>query len=114
MRNRKATGIARKRLKSAERFLKQKNQEQFWSEVSNALWGYLSDKFNIPRSSLSMASVNEALTAKNVNEELIRQFIDTLNNCEFARFAPGDKSQAMDELYRQAIDVITRTEQELR
>ncbi|MBK9356313.1 MAG: protein BatD [Bacteroidales bacterium] len=114
MRNRKATGIARKRLKLAQKFLKQGNQEAFWSEVSNALWGYMSDKFNIPRSTLSMTSVNEALIAKNVNEELIKQFISILNNCEFARFAPGNKSQAMDELYNQAIDVITRTEQELR
>ncbi len=114
MRNRKATGIARKRLKLADKFLKQGNQDAFWTEVSNALWGYMSDKFNIPRSALSMDSANEALSAKNVNEELIRQFINTLNNCEFARFAPGNKSQAMSELYSQAIDVITRTEQELR
>ncbi len=114
MRNRKATGIARKRLKLAEKFLKLQNQEAFWAEVSNALWGYMSDKFNIPRSTLSMDSVNEALSKKNVNAELIKQFINTLNNCEFARFAPGNKTQAMDELYRQAIDVITRTEQELR
>jgi archaellum component FlaG (FlaF/FlaG flagellin family) len=114
IRNRKATGVARKRLKLAEKFLKQGNQEAFWTEVSNALWGYMSDKFNIPRSTLSMDSVNEALSAKKVNEELIRQFINTLNNCEYARFAPGNKSQAMSELYSQAIDVITRTEQELR
>ncbi|MFH1121699.1 MAG: BatD family protein [Bacteroidota bacterium] len=114
MRNRKATGVARKRLKLAEKFLKQANQEAFWSETSNALWGYMSDKFNIPRSTLSMDSVNEALSAKNVNEELIKQFMSTLNNCEFARFAPGNKTQAMDQLYGQAIDVITRTEQELR
>lgn len=114
MRNRKATGVARKRLKSAEIFMKQGKHESFWLEVSSALWGYLSDKFNIPRSTLSIDSVNEALSAKNVNEELTRQFIDTLNNCEFARFAPVDKSHAMEELYKQAIDVITRTEQELR
>jgi hypothetical protein len=114
MRNRKATGVARKRLKLAEKYLKQSNQELFWSETSNALWGYMSDKFNIPRSTLSMDSVNEALQAKNVNEALIKQFISTLNNCEFARFAPGNKSQLMDELYKEAIEVITRTEQELR
>ena len=114
MRNRKATGVARKRLKLAEKYLKQSNQELFWSETSNALWGYMSDKFNIPRSTLSMDSVNEALQAKNVNEALIKQFISTLNNCEFARFAPGNKSRLMDELYKEAIEVITRTEQELR
>lgn len=114
MRNRKATGIARKRLKLAEKFLKQGNQDAFWLEISNALWGYMSDKFNIPRSTLSMDSANEALNAKKVNENLISLFISTLHNCEFARFAPGNKTQAMDELYKQAIDVITRTEQELR
>jgi len=114
MRNRKATGVARKRLKLAEKYLKQSKQELFWSEISNALWGYMSDKFNIPRSTLSMDSVNEALQAKNVNETLIKQFISTLNNCEFARFAPGNKSQLMDQLYKEAIEVITRTEQELR
>lgn len=114
MRNKKATGVARKRLKSAEKFLKKGEHEAFWAETSNALWGYMSDKFNIPRSALSMDSVNTALSAKNVNETLIKQFIDTLNNCEFARFAPGNRSQKMDEIYNQAIDVITKTEQELR
>lgn len=114
MRNRKATRVARKRLKAAEQFLKQKNQDAFWAEVSNALWGYISDKFNIPGSTLSMDSVNQALKNKNVDEELITQFISTLNNCEFARFAPGDKSLAMDKLYREAIEVITNTEQHLK
>lgn len=114
MRNRKATRVARKRLKAAEQFLKQKNQDAFWAEVSNALWGYISDKFNIPGSTLSMDSVNQALKNKNVDEELITQFISALNNCEFARFAPGDKSLAMDKLYREAIEVITNTEQHLK
>lgn len=114
MRNRKATRVARKRLKAAELFMKQKNQEAFWVEVSNALWGYISDKFNIPRATLSMDSVNEALKNKNVKDELIDQFITALNNCEFARFAPGEKSQVMEQLYSEAIDVITNTEQQLK
>lgn len=114
MRNKKATGIARKRLKSAERFMKQNKPDEFWSEASNALWGYMSDKFNIPRSALSMDSVNGALRSKGVKDELISNFIEVLNKCEFARFAPGNKTQAMDEIYKQSIEVITRTEDELK
>lgn len=114
MRNKKATGIARKRLKSAERFMKQNKPDEFWSEASNALWGYMSDKFNIPRSALSMDSVNGALRSKGVKDELISSFIEVLNRCEFARFAPGNKTQAMDEIYKQSIEVITRTEDELK
>ncbi|GAB1405721.1 hypothetical protein MASR1M74_29030 [Lentimicrobium sp.] len=112
--NKKATRVARKRLKSFEYHLKHGQAEPFWTEVSNALWGYLSDKFNIPLSKLSMESVNEALTAKNVNPDLINQFIEAISDCEFARFAPGNKTQAMEALYRKALDVITRTEQELK
>ena len=114
MKNKKATGIARKRLKLAERYLKQGKHEDFWAETSNALWGYMSDKFNIPRATLSMDSVNDALMAKGVKELLIASFIDVLHNCEFARFAPGNKEQAMDKVYRQAIEVITQTEEELK
>ncbi len=114
MRNKKATGIARKRLKLAERYLKQGKDEDFWAETSNALWGYMSDKFNIPRATLSMDSVNDALMAKGVKELLIASFIDVLHNCEFARFAPGNKAQAMDKIYQQAIEVITQTEEELK
>jgi len=114
MRNRKATRIARKRLKAAEQFLKNNNQAAFCNEISNALWGYISDKFNISRSALSIDSVSEALTQKNVKDELIIKFVDTLNNCEFVRFAPGDKSAVMSNLYSEALAVITQTEQELK
>lgn len=114
MRNRKATSIAKKRLKAAEQFLKNGNQSAFCNEISNALWGYISDKFNISRSTLSIDSVTEALQKKNVKDELIIKFVNTLNNCEFARFAPGDKSQVMANLYSEALEVITQTEQELK
>lgn len=114
MRNRKATGVARKRLKAAEQYLKNGNQSAFCTEVSNALWGYISDKFNISRSALSLDSVTDALRKKNLNEDLIAKFLNALNNCEFARFAPGDKSQVMGNLYSEAIQVITQTEQELK
>lgn len=114
MKNRKATGIAKKRLKAAEQYLKNGNQSAFCNEISNALWGYISDKFNIPRSSLSMDSVTDALQKKNVSEGLIIKFVNTLNNCEYARFAPGDKSQIMVNLYTEALEVITQTEQELK
>lgn len=114
LRNKKATRVAKKRLKVAEHHLKQGNQQAFCSEISNALWGYISDKFNIQRSALSIDSVSDALKNKNVKEEITSKFVNTLNNCEFARFAPGDKSQIMGNLYSEALEVITQTEQELK
>jgi len=112
-RNRKATKVAHGRLKKAEQFLKVKDQDNFYIEMSQALWGYISDKLGIERSKLSMDTVNEALKEKNVPDDLTQQFIDTLNSCEFARFAPGSAEEKMDDLYQKGIEVITKAEKVL-
>jgi predicted transcriptional regulator len=114
MRNKKATGVARKRMKTAEAYLRENKKEPFLDEVFKALWGYVSDKLSIPISELSKETVNEKFTEKNVNEELGKQFITTLNNCEYARFAPADDSVTLDSIYNEAIDIITKMEGELK
>jgi len=114
LKNRKATKVAKKRLQKAKTYLTTKEKDKFYIEISQALWGYLSDKFSIPLAGLSMDSVNEALKSKNVKEEITNQFIKTLNDCEFARFAPGDESLKMDKIYKEAIEIISKTENELK
>ena len=114
MKNLRATKIARKRLKKAELFLKEQKQEPFYEEISQALWGYLSDKFSIPLAELSMDNVRQTLQQKEVSEEIIAEFMGTLQNTEYARFAPGEKSVSMGKVYNEALGIITRIEQELR
>ena len=113
VRNKKATKIAKKRLQNAYSYLKIKDQNHFYEELSQALWGYISDKLNIARSQLSMDTVKETMTSKNVPEDIVNQFIDLLNSCEYARFAPGDPGKKMDELYQKGIEVITKAEKNL-
>ncbi len=114
VKNRKATKVARKNLKKANEFLKTQKRDEFYTEVSRALWGYLSNKFNIPLSSLSMDSVRDRLSAKAVSKESIDSFIEVLNKCEFARFAPGESTNLMNEIYKEAILFISRIESELK
>lgn len=113
VRNRKATKIAKKRLNNAYNYLKIKDQGHFYEEFSQALWGYISDKLNISRSQLSMDSVKEMMESKNVPEDIVNQFIDSLNSCEFARFAPGDPDKKMEDLYEKGIEIITKAEKNL-
>ncbi len=112
-RNRKADKVSRGRLKNAYQFLKTKDQEKFYVEMSQALWGYIADKMGIERSKLSMDTVSETMKSKNVPDELTQQFVDTLNSCEFARFAPGSAEEKMDDLYQRGIDVISKAEKVL-
>ena len=112
-RNRKADKVARGRLKNAYQHLKAKDQDKFYVEMSQALWGYIADKLGIERSKLSMDTVSETMNAKQVPNELTQQFVDTLNSCEFARFAPGSAEEKMDDLYHRGIEVISKAEKVL-
>ncbi|MFH1159696.1 MAG: BatD family protein [bacterium] len=114
MKNRKATRVAKKRLRKAEDFLKHGKQDPFYEEISQALWGYLGDKFGIPKAELSMDSVLQVLQGKQVSEEIIAQFISTLNDTEYARFAPGDKAPRMEETYSKAMEIIAKIERSLK
>lgn len=114
MKNKNATKVARKKLKKAHDFLRSRSEADFYNEMGQTLWGYVSDKFSIPLAELSIVTVHDILLVKNVSEEVITEFIDTLNNCEYARFAPGDKASTMEKVYKQGIDIISKIEDQLK
>ena len=114
MRTKKANKVAIKRMKLAGKLLSENKKDAFYDEVLKALWGYISDKLNIPVSRLSKDNIEEKLRNHGVNEELIKEFLNALNDCEFARFAPGDENQAMDKVYSSSIEVISKMENSIK
>ncbi len=113
MRNRRATRIATRRLKNAKVLLDQQKQEAFYEEISQAIWGYISDKFNIPLSELSIETAENSLNRKAVDPQITSRFIEALHNCEYARFAPGDKATLMSAIYQETLQVIVKTEEQI-
>ena len=114
MRTKKANKVATKRMKLAGKLLSENKKDAFYDEVLKALWGYISDKLNIPVSRLSKDNIEEKLRNHGVNEDLIKEFLNALNDCEFARFAPGDENQAMDKVYSSSIEVISKMENSIK
>lgn len=114
MRTKKANKVAIKRMKLAGKLLSENKKDKFYDEVLKALWGYISDKLNIPVSRLSKDNVEEELNKYGVNNTLIKDFISALDTCEFARFAPGDENQAMDHVYSLALEVISKMENSIK
>ena len=114
MRTKKANKVATKRMKLAGKLLSENKKDAFYDEVLKALWGYISDKLNIPVSRLSKDNIEEKLRNHGVSEELIKEFLNALNDCEFARFAPGDENQAMDKVYSSSIEVISKMENSIK
>lgn len=114
LRNRQAKKVARQRLLKAQKLKKQAKDVGFYDEIAQALWGYISDKFNVPSSELSMDTVKTLLEEQNVDEVTIKAFLDVLNNIEFARFAPGDAKGKMENIYSEAMQAIMQAEKSLK
>ena len=110
VRGRKANKTALKRMKKANKLLAAKQQSAFYDEVLRAMLGYVADKLNIPQERLNKDNIQTELTANNVPQEHITAFIKTLNDCEFARYAPGDATANMESVYNSAINAISQME----
>lgn len=113
-RNRKATKMALKRLRLADTFLKQNLYTAFYEELHKALLGFISDKLNMPVSELSREKICDALKEGNVKEEYVSTFIDILDACEYARYAPGSGHEAMEAHYRSAVEVISSIDSDMK
>lgn len=114
VRNRKASKVAVKRLKQAGIYMKHGKKDLFYDEVLKALWGYTSDKLNIPLSVLTKETIENQLIDSNVSEDIRKQYMDILQTCEYARYAPGSDSHAMDKLYEKTLDVMNKMENTIK
>lgn len=114
VRGRKANKVAVKRLKKAARLMAQGNDGEFYDEVLRALWGYVGDKLAIPVERLSRENITEQFQLHSVAEEVIESFVEAIDECEYARFAPGDTSGNMQKTYAKATDAITKIEEDIK
>ena len=114
VRNKKANRIAKKRLREASAFMKQNKNEAFYESVLKSFWGYLSDKLSIPVAELNRESAVTSLGQREVGQNVIDEFVEIIEQCEFARFAPATGSEARHEIYKQAESVMSKMEKQIK
>ncbi len=114
MKGRRANKVATKRLKAAHRLMESGRQGEFYDEVLRALWGYVSNKLNMPVEQLSRDNVAEALSRHQVSQTTIDTFISALDECEYERYAPGDAAGNMNKTYTSAMNAIMDIEDAIR
>jgi hypothetical protein len=110
LKNKRAHKVAQINLKNAYQLLNLNQKDLFFIEISRALWGYVSNKYRIPLAQLSMENVEVLLKNKGISETIILSFLETLQLCEYARFAPDDNSTIMKEMYEKALAFILKNE----
>lgn len=114
MKNKKANKVARKRLKEAAAFMKQNKQEEFYESVLKGFWGYLSDKLGIPVADLNRDNAASALLSRQVQQEVVDEFIKIIDDCEFARYAPSAFSGTIQDVYASAAKTMGKLEKQIK
>ncbi len=107
----KAQKVARNRLKLAQKLKEENKQTEFYSEISQALFGYLEDKFKIAKSDFTVDKAIDELRNNEIKDELINDFKVCAEKCEFIRFAPSkDGVNAMNDMYDESAKIIIELE----
>ena len=109
-RMRKAGKVAAKRLKKAAACMKSGERERFYDEMLIALWGYVSAKLNIPTSELNRENVAQKLSEAGASEDSINNLLSVLDDCEFAKYAPGSGEDELKHVYDRGTEVINTLE----
>ena len=109
--SRRATKIAQKRLKNAQKHLNMNEGELFFEDIEKSLWGYFADKFVVELSQLSKESIQHYFSKNTISEKTEIQFIALLNDCELARYAPSTMQKSkMEALLKSAQEIIIEVE----
>jgi len=101
---------ATERLQKAEQLVHESKYEEFYNEILQTLWGYLSDKMKIPTIDLSADKIKENLTSCAIDDQTTNLIISAIEKCEFERYSPGDVAGNMRETYNSTYKAIMEIE----
>jgi hypothetical protein len=110
----RANKIARARLKTAEGYMKQHLFAGYYEELNRALWGYIADKLALSQADSSRERIESLLKERQVAENLIADYTQLIESCEFARYAPDPGQLEKERIFEQAVTVISKMEQALK
>ncbi len=102
--------LAKKYLSEAKKQLG--NKIPFYMAMEKALHNFLKAKLHIETSEMSKENIQEILENKQAQRETITQFIQLMNDCEFARYAPST-DVAMQQDFEKAVTLISELEKQL-
>lgn len=109
VRGKRANKVAVQRFRAAKRYMEEQDRHAFYEEMLRALWGYMSDKFNIPVANLTKENVREELHKRGVSAEKTQRFTAIITKCDEAQYSPAASAQ-MSEVYSEGVDIISRIE----
>ena len=109
VRGKRANKVAVQRFRAAKGYMEEQNRHAFYEEMLRALWGYMSDKFNIPVANLTKENVREELHKRGVSSEDSQRFTAIITQCDEAQYSPVESAR-MHDVYSEGVNLISRIE----
>jgi hypothetical protein len=100
-----AEKVAIAKLSVAKSLMNTGSIRQFYEEIQNGIFGYLSDRLEVPYSQMNKSDINKILTDKNVPQDFTDRVSTILQKAEMALFANAG-SVGMQESYNGAKELI--------
>lgn len=113
IRGKRANKVAVQRFRIAKKYMEEQNRHAFYEEMLRALWGYMSDKFNIPVANLTKENVREELHKRGIASEQSQRFTTIITMCDEAQYSPLASAQ-MSDIYSEGLDLISHIESAIK
>ena len=108
VKGRRANRVAVKRFRVAAKYMGEENSGAFYKEMLSGLWGYMSDRFNIPIADLKREVVREELQKRGAAAEA-EAVIAVIARCEEAQYSPVASSE-MKSIYDEGVEAVSKIE----
>lgn len=113
VKGRRANKVAVQRFRAAAKYMKADDRHAFYEEMLKALWGYMSDKFNIPLANLTKENVREELQKRGISADEAARFTAIISQCDEAQYSPSTSAQ-MNEVYSEGISIVSHIESTIK
>ena len=100
------------KLSIAKSHLEKNEVSQFYNEILVGLNKYVNEKLGIETSKMTKQTIRETLGIKGVGKETTDLFVEVLEQCEMAKYAPLS-NQNNEEIYEKSLDVIEEIESQI-
>lgn len=108
-RKHRSGALVKKRLKSAERLLLDDPRQEFYAVLFQAVLGYVGDRYNLDTHALSKDQLKAGLLQLNLAPELVDKIIEIIEQCDIARFSPGQAAyKTPRELFERSREILSQ------
>lgn len=108
-RGKQANKVVVHRFNKAKQYMDEQNERLFYDEVLHGMWGYMSDKLNIPVADLTKEYAREELGKRGADSELVQEFSNLIIRCDEAQYSPLASAE-MNDVYNCAVYLVSQFE----